>query len=366
MSRAVGALHGTALAIGAVTAGLTLPWVVRRFGRTAMMRGGLLGLAAGCTVLIVGPVIGVTLLGAFVVGTAGSVLISGNAPILSEHHPGAPGAAAITEANGFGAGIGALAPLMIGGLQAAGLGWRVGMAIVVVAVLGVLAYGWRVRMPPPPPPEPRTDDTLMACLPEVAHPRLPRRYWAAWLALVLFVAIEFSMTIWASDLMVERHGWGDGAAAMCVSAIVVGLFVGRVVGGRLALRLEAVQLLLGSVVVATLGWLLFWRGPTGWLSVLGLFVVGLGLSVQFPVGIARAISASAGLSDKASGFASVGAGLAVGTAPWVLGALADSVGVDKAFLLVPALLLAAGVLIVLSDVLIRRRDSAASAARRTS
>ena len=93
-----------------------------------------------------------------------------------------------------------------------------------------------------------------------------------------------------------------------------------------------------SLLLAAAGWLVFWSSAVLWLSLLGLLVLGLGLSVQFPLAISRVIAASEGRPDTATGLASIGAGLAIGTAPFLLGFLADAGGTYRAFLLVPVLL----------------------------
>ena len=58
----------------------------------------------------------------------------------------------------------------------------------------------------------------------------------------------------------------------------------------------------------------------------------------YPISLARAIAAAGGRSDLASARATLGSGLAIGMAPFVLGLLADARGVHAAYMLVPALL----------------------------
>ena len=79
--------------------------------------------------------------------------------------------------------------------------------------------------------------------------------------------------------------------------------------------------------------------------VAGLFVTGLGISLQFPLAITRAIGFSDGRADQATAYASLGTGFAIGMAPFGLGALADHVGSHTAILTVPvfAILAAVGV-----------------------
>ena len=100
-----------------------------------------------------------------------------------------------------------------------------------------------------------------------------------------------------------------------------------------------------------------------WSAVLGLALLGLGLSLQFPLSLVRTMDASGGRPDTANALASVGTGLASGLAPFALGALADRVGVHSGFLLVPGLLLAAGVLLALGQAPVRGRTPLAGRAR---
>jgi len=58
---------------------------------------------------------------------------------------------------------------------------------------------------------------------------------------------------------------------------------------------------------------------------------------------------SGGQPDRAIAVMSIGVGLASGLGPFVLGALADQVGVQSAFLVIPALCIAAGALITVGQ-----------------
>jgi MFS family permease len=79
------------------------------------------------------------------------------------------------------------------------------------------------------------------------------------------------------------------------------------------------------------------------VAVAGLLVVGLGVAGQYPLGAAMVMALSGGQPDRAIAVMSIGVGVASGLGPFVLGALADQLGVKIAFLVVPVLcLLAAG------------------------
>jgi len=328
VSRAVAGLHGTALAVGAVLAGLIGPALVGRFGRGTTLRVGLAGLAIGLTGYLHGTSIAMSLTGAAIAGTFGSMVVNTHSAVLS-HQYGSAGPAAISEANALAAGFGLLAPVVIGAAAAAGLGWRAGLLLACVAAVVVLAATVRIGVPAGPVP-PALDTSR--------RDTLPAAFWPALAVLVLCIGTEFSLTFWSSELLRERTGTGTAVATGSVAALVAGMTVGRIVGGKVALVHDADRLLSASFGLALIGFTLLWTSTTLWLSVTGLGIVGLGLAVQFPLSIARVIAASGGRPDLATARASIGAGIAIGTAPFLLGYLADLVGTHRAFLLVPALL----------------------------
>jgi fucose permease len=84
--------------------------------------------------------------------------------------------------------------------------------------------------------------------------------------------------------------------------------------------------------------MLFWLSSIPVIMLIGLTLTGLGMSVHFPLGIARAIRSSVGHSDRAAALISVGTGTASGLAPFLLGALADGVGTHWAYAIVPTVL----------------------------
>ncbi|MGN6245923.1 MAG: MFS transporter [Motilibacteraceae bacterium] len=337
-SNGVSGLHGTALAGGAVVAGLLGQRVIGRIGRGGAMRLGLAALCAGVLLFTLSPALPGTLVGALVAGTGGSLMVNVHSPVLTDHHELA-GPAAIGEANAMAAATGILSPLVLGAATATVIGWRGGLLVTVVLAAVVLALGTRTSVPAGAVPA-ATDGALTG--------RLPRPYWAAWTVLVLCISVEFSMTIWSSDLLRSRVGFGAGAAAAGVTAIVAGMTAGRFAGSRLALLVSPDRLLLQALLVTAAGFAVFWSSTVGWLSLAGLVLTGLGIAMQFPLGIARAIAASEGRADAATSRASLGAGLAIGLGPFVLGALADHLGTHRAFLLVPGLLAAAAAVLLVS------------------
>ncbi len=324
-SRAVSGLHSTALAVGAVVSGLLFARLSARVGRGRLMSGGLIGVAAGILLYVSADVLALTLLGALLCGTCGATVVNATAPVLTDHH-GQAGPASISEGNALATASGAVAPLVVGAAVAVGLGWRAGMLVTLLGIAAVLLLGRGVAVPDPPGAGSEEGT------------QLPRDFWMAWAVLVLCIGVEFSVTVWASDLLRQQLGMVAATASASLTAVIVGMTLGRVIGARLMLRHSLERLLLLALGVAAVGFAILWTAPAVGVAVLGLFVLGLGMGAHYPLSISRAIAFSSGRPDLAAGRASIGAGLAIGTAPFVLGALADAYGTRTAFLLVPVLL----------------------------
>jgi predicted MFS family arabinose efflux permease len=339
VSRAVGALHATAMSVGAVTGGLVGERVVGAIGRRGSLWTGTGLLCVGVVGLCSVRFLAVTLLSAALCSFAGTLLLNGvNATLMDRHHQAGP--AAITEANAGAGMAGILAPLVVGAAVAVGLGWRAGLLVTVLlaAVAALVFHGVRV-------PEASAVDPDQ-------HPhgvrRLSRQFWLTWALVVCVVGVEFCLSLWASDLLRSRTGLPAGAATAGFSAVLVGLTISRLVGGRLAVRREIDGLLVRGLVVLLAGFTVFWLAQTAWLAIAGLVVAGLGLGVQYPLSVARAIATAPGRTDLAATRVSLAAGIASGCAPFLLGFAADRVGTHTAFLLVPALIVAAMVLLAVS------------------
>lgn len=343
-SRAVAGLHGTALAVGSVVSAAIAVAVVRRIGRRGLLVAGSSGTLVGVLLLTAAPGLPWTVLAAFVIGIGGSAAFNSVSPVLADHQQGA-GAAAISEANGVAAAIGVLAPLAVGASVALGLTWR--GAVLITVPIAALAIAAVLRAPQSPSlvgdPPPTSRDTAA----------LPPRFWAALGVVTCCVAVEFCLTYWVGDLLRQRTQVAGGTAAALISVVIAGMAVGRFCAGPLTARWGIEPLLLGAIGVAAAGWLLVWLATDVRVAVVGLLVTGLGVSVQFPMALARLLRAARGRTDTAASWATLGAGVASGFAPFGLGALSDVVGPHRGFLLVPALLLLGAGGVVLAPV--RRR-----------
>jgi predicted MFS family arabinose efflux permease len=330
-SRTVAGLHGTALAVGALLSALVVAPMTARFGRVRLIWAGLVLMCFGIVVLCTFTVLPATLGGALLCAFGGSFVVTCTTTVLATvHHSAAP--AAITEANAVAAGVGAVAPLAVAVALTLG-SWRPAL-LVLLPVVAVLALS--ERRTPQPAESGATPD-------RGRHAPLGRRYWVSWIVVTPGIGVEFCLTLWSADMLQHRTGLSPAGASAAVTALVAGMCLGRAAGGRLALRFTLDALLYAGIALNVAGFALFWAITAPVPAVTGLFACGVGLSLYYPLGMARAIAASEGRPDQASARVGLGAALASGAGPFVLGALADATNIHLAMLVVPGLLVVAAV-----------------------
>jgi fucose permease len=280
-----------------------------------------------------------TLLGAFVASAGGTAIMVGVNAFLPDHH-GPAAQRAMSEAHGLGATMGLLGPLAIGLGVALGWGWRVGLLVTVVGLV-VLEIVRGNHLEEFDGPHGHPDD-------EPGHaPRgpLPRRFWIALAVFGMCAGTEFCLTLWGSDLLRDRAGLGEAAAAAALVTIVGGIAVGRVAGAPLVSRFDPDVVLMATMALSGAGFAIAWLSAAPVPMLVGFAVTGVGLGLQSPLAIGRAVIAAEGQADRGAGLTSVAAGIASGIAPFALAAVADQLGVHTAFLIVPVLLIV-GILLV--------------------
>ena len=331
-------LHFSAFALGAVLLGFFGDRVVGRWGRRAAMWGGAAGMAAGAVLLISSPSVFGTVPAAFAMGICGAQVLVTSQAVLSDKH-GEWSAVALTESNVTASACAISAPLLVGASAASGFGWRAALALPAVA-LALLAAGFFSR--PLEPPRNAADDAP-------ANGRtLPRRYWAFWTLVALGVASEWCVAYWGADFLADRTGLTRPAAATSLTAYFVAMLAGRIASSRLARTLPPTILLIATLCTALVGFPLFWLSPGLYFTLAGLFITGLGIGSVYPLGISAAIASAPDNSDAAAARLSIGGGGAILVAPFVLGALADRIGIGAAFGIVVPMLLAAVLLALIA------------------
>ncbi|GAA0435211.1 MFS transporter [Acrocarpospora corrugata] len=329
LTQAVAGLHGTGMAVGSIITGLALPLITLRIGRRAAVWVGIVGMDVGMLLVALGDSLPYTLLGYSIASGMAAITLYTAMAVLSDHH-GPAGPAAISEANAVGVLPGIVASYSFSLLAGTWLGWRAALYVPIVLSVLLALVMFRVWVPEREP----------APVVAAGAPRVPFGwgFHLACLTLLCCVALEFSFNLWAAELLGQRAGLSPAAATTGLSAMLVGVAVGRFTGARLALRFPVHVMLVGALLLSLTGWALFWTSTIPVLAYAGLVVSGLGIAVQFPMALSLVIKASGGRPDQASGAASVWAGVGSGAGPLVLGALGDGFGTHTAFLLAPALI----------------------------
>lgn len=326
LSYTVAGLHMSAFALGMIGAGS----VVDRFlmGRPArrVFWLGSAGMVAGGVLLIGGRHPAVTIGGALIMGLLGSVLLVAIQANLTRQH-GAHSATALTEANVVASAGAALAPLLIGVLERWQVGWRGLLPVVAGAFLLVL-----LAFPAGPGPR------RLPAEEGAGSGGLPLRFWLYWLVIFAVVAIEWCIAFWGAAFLEAEGGLPAATAAATMSAFFWAMILGRYCGSRLTRRTRSARLLLVALGIVAVGFPLFWLAPSPQVTVLGLFIAGLGIANLFPLALAAALNAAPGRTDLASARAATGGGLAILLLPQLLGAVADVAGLAQAYTVVLVLL----------------------------
>jgi MFS transporter, DHA1 family, inner membrane transport protein len=325
-------LHFSAFALGAVLLGFFGDRVVGLWGRRAALWGGAAGMAAGAVLLISSPSVFGTVPAAFIMGICGAQVLVTTQALLSDRH-GEWSAVALTESNVTASACAISAPLLVGASTALGLGWRAALALPALALV-LLAAGFITR--PPDIPTHSADDDA-----PTSDRTLPPRYWAFWTLVALGVASEWCIAYWGADFLADGTGLSRPAAATSLTAFFVAMLAGRIASSRLARTLPPTILLIVTLCMALVGFPLFWLSPGIPFTLAGLFITGFGIGSVYPLGISAAIATAPDNSDAAAARLAVGGGGAILVAPFVLGALADRIGIAGAFGIVVPMLLAA-------------------------
>ena len=326
-SLTVAGLHGTAMGVAAIFAGYANPHIAHRFGRT---RAGWIGLgifSIGLTMFVVFPPVVLTLPATLITGFGTSMIINNMMTSMS-HHYGKAAAVAIPQANGISSVGFVLGTGLIGGIAVLFPSlWRIGLLIAIPVALALFLIGRNKDV----------DDHV----PDEAGPqrgKLSRRFWISWIGFVACISSEFAVSFWAAALLKDRVGSTAAVSTVALVGLGVGMAVGRWYGGLFLKRFTLDTQLLISIAVQFLGFVVFWLSHIMFISAISLFIIGLGVSIQFALASIRLISFSDERPDLAIGQTSLAAGIAIAAAPFLLGVLGDSFGISRAYIMVPILI----------------------------
>ncbi|MFN8481960.1 MAG: MFS transporter [Anaerolineae bacterium] len=332
LSYAVVSLHFSAFALGIILTGLIGDRVIGRWGRRATIWGGAVGMVVGELLIAVGSTAAITVLGALTIGFLGSLTLVTVQAALSDTY-GSRRVVAFSEAAVVASLCSIAAPLIVGFFTASIVGWT-GAYWLAMALVALLALVFRRTAVPP-----TTHHAGEA--PRVTFRVLGLPFWAYCAVFFLASAVEWALLAWIPTFLHEVGGMTTTQAATLMSVFFAAMLGGRLLGSVLSRRLNSGMLLLLALGVTLVGFPFFWLAAWLPLRVLGMVITGFGIANQYPFSIANATHVAARYADAANARLALTNGLAGLLAPFALGALADSAGVQQSYAVVAGLLVIA-------------------------
>ena len=333
-SLTIAGLHGTAMGVASIAAGWANPRIAHRFGRSKASWIGLAIFISGLTLFVVSPPVYITIPATLITGFGVSVVINTMLTKMSSHY-GKSAEVAIPQANGIASVGFVIGTALIGTIAIVFPSlWRLGLLLALPVAL-ILFFAGR---------EKDEDDHV----PDEEGPqggKLSRNFWIAWFGFVACISSEFATSVWAAALLKERVGSTAAISTVAIVALGTGMGIGRWYGGLLLKNFKLDTQLLTVIAMQFFGFLGFWLSHNMVISLACLFVVGLGISMQFALSSIRLIGLSDGRPDLAIGRASLAAGTAIAGAPFLLGILGDQYGISRAYIMVFVLIAIAFVIV---------------------
>jgi fucose permease len=325
----VSSFHFTAFAVGILLVGLGGHLLIQRIGKQRSLWIGLFGMSLSALFLVVGKNPIITIGAAFFMGLIGSLILAIVPAALSDQH-GEMKAVALSEANVIASLFATSAPLLVGWFSHSIGNWRWALGLMAgIPILMFLGLGKNSS----PAVNSAAEEKAQA------NQTLPSLFWIYWVGIVLGVSVEFCMIFWSADYMEQVLGLSKANAAQAVSFFLAAMIVGRILGSRLVQRFSTRVVITVSIVIAGIGFLLFWRTENTLIGLSGLFLTGLGVANLYPLILSLAISAADGNTVQAGARATLASGTAILALPLVLGRLADAFGIRSAYGVVVLLLI---------------------------
>jgi len=336
-SLTIAGLHGTAMGVASIAAGYANPHLAHRFGRAKSQWIGLGIFLVGLFLFVISPPVILTIPATLITGFGTSMVINTMLSSMS-HHYGKAAEVAIPQANGV-ASIGFVTGTALIGTIASLYPsfWRLGLLLAIPVAVILVLVGREKEAEEHVPDESGPQSGKMSA-----------KFWLAWLGFVACISSEFATSFWSAALLKDRVGSSAAISTVAIVALGTGMGVGRWYGGLVLKNFKLDNQLLGLVALQFIGFVAFWLSHSMIISLICLFVIGLGISMQFALSAIRLVSFSDNRPDLAIGKSSLAAGIAIAGAPFLLGFLGDNFGISRAYIMVPVLIAIAFITIKLT------------------
>ena len=336
-SLGIAGLHGTALGVAAIVSGGLNSKLVHRYGRSNTTWLGLSIFSIGITVFVFALPVQFTLVATLITGVGLSTVIN-NVNSAGSHAFVDDSQVAVAQINAI-----AIAGFVTGNFIVGTTAnifrdqWRLGLLITIPFIWLMFIKGRKYQPDLHIPEEGGRQ-----------RGKLSRGYWLSWFGFLISVSAEFATSFWSASLISVRTEASAAVSTLAVIAFGTGVGTGRWYAGRILKRFHADDQLKFALILQFVAFALFWSSNILILCLITLFLVGLGLSVQFPLFTLRMVAFSEGRPDLAIGKSSIAAGIAIALSPLILGILGDQFGISRAYIMVPVLILIAFTAVVLS------------------
>jgi predicted MFS family arabinose efflux permease len=326
-SLTVAGLHGTMMGLAAIIAGLIHPHLNHKYGRRNTSWLGLAIFTIGLPFFALGPSINFTLPAVLFSCVGFNFVILNMVTLLSHHYPQTPDLA-VSQSNGINAVGFVIGTVLVGTLASLGLSWRIGLLLCIPAAFALYYYG-----------KDKIIDNHVADAPKQSG-KLGFHFWIAWFGFFTTISSEFATSFWSAALLSNRTGASAAFSTLCVAALGTGFGIGRWFI-PIWMRKTSLDVRLKTILsIQLISFMLYWLSHNLVFSLIMLLFVGIGISGQFPMTMVRILKLSGNKPDLAMGKSAYAAGLAIALAPFMLGFLGDRIGISKAYLMVPLLIIA--------------------------
>jgi predicted MFS family arabinose efflux permease len=336
-SLTIAGLHGTAMGVASIAAGYANPHLAHKFGRAKSQWIGLGIFLVGLFLFVISPPVILTIPATLIAGFGTSMVINTMLSSMS-HHYGKAAEVAIPQANGI-ASVGFVTGTALIGTIASLYPnfWRLGLLLAIPVAVILVLVGREKEAEEHVPDESGPQSGKMSA-----------KFWLAWFGFVACISSEFATSFWSAALLKDRVGSTAAISTVAIVALGTGMGVGRWFGGLVLKNFKLDNQLLGLVALQFFGFVAFWLSHSMIISLICLFVIGLGISMQFALAAIRLVSFSDNRPDLAIGKSSLAAGIAIAGAPFLLGFLGDNFGISRAYIMVPVLITIAFIIIKLT------------------
>jgi predicted MFS family arabinose efflux permease len=296
----------------------------------AGLHGTAMGLfSIGVLIFVFSPPIQLTLLATLITGLGTSIVINAMVSQLAHHYSQNP-TKAVSQASGIASVGYILGTLSIGTIAGTSINWRLGLlAVIPVSIILYLM----------------TRNVIGSeHAPDIKGPpsgSLNHKFWISWFGFIACISTEYAIAFWAAALLRDRVGSSAAISTVCIVAVGTGMGFGRWFGPNTLKCFMLDRQLKAVMIIQFIGFTVLWFSHELLVSLFALFVVGIGTSMQFALTSLRLIGFSQGRPDLAIGQTSLAGGIAIAGAPIVLGVFGDHLGISRAYLMVPVLIIIA-------------------------